>query len=559
VSAPEEAHFLEDNLAALSRRDPGLAGAVRSSPPDPSIAFMRARNGSIVPAALRPGGRAPLHSLYDPQQESRRLVESLKGSGCFVFLGLGAGFLVAAALGDPQVASVLVLEKDVATLRSLLQHLPLAGQLGDARVRLAAGPEAIRQRLFTAWQPALMGALQTVTLRAWCEAQPAWSAAAIAQLRLAIDEVRSDYGVQAHFGKRWFSNMLLNLEAAERPPALLPSGATAHVTAAGPSLERRMAQIASPAREGMLIASDTSLPALLRWGAAPDAVLSLDCQIYSYHHFLQGVPARTTVFLDLASPPSLARTAGRLAFIASRHPFARYVDSRWRRFPRVDTSGGNVAHAAVSLARCLGARQITLHGADFSYPRGKAYARGTYLYDFFDSTQSRVEPTESRSYAFLHRSSDLQRERHGGTWVYTTTVLREYRERMIRLMQEIDAEVIPSAGDGLALPRLSGPRAAPAEGPAETVAPPAAPRGWREFLSGYAEELAGLRVPAGAAGIRFHLLDRPQRELWETILPITARVIAEHPGELAGASALAEAKRWALQRIVRVLGGPSYE
>ena len=42
----------------------------------------------------------------------------------------------------------------------------------------------------------------------------------------------------------------------------LPSGIAAHVTAAGPSLERQMAQLASPARGGLLVATDTSLPAL---------------------------------------------------------------------------------------------------------------------------------------------------------------------------------------------------------------------------------------------------------------------------------------------------------
>ena len=351
MSSPEEGRFFEANLAALSKRDPELERAVRASPPDPSITFMRAKNGSLVPAAIRAEGRAPMHSLYDPEREAQRLVESVKGSGCLVFLGLGAGFPVAAALEDPRVASVLILEKDIPTVRSLLQNLPLAGPLGDTRVRLVAGREAIRPGLFSAWQPALMGALQTVALRAWCEAQPAWCDSAVNELRLAIEQVRSDYGVQAHFGKRWFSNMLLNLETAERPPARMPFGASAHVTAAGPSLELQIPHIISPGRRGMLIATDTSLPALLRWGAAPDAVISVDCQNHSYHHFLQGVPARTMMFLDLASPPFLARTARRLAFIASGHPFARYIDSRWRRFPRVDTSGGNVAHAAVSLAR----------------------------------------------------------------------------------------------------------------------------------------------------------------------------------------------------------------
>ena len=494
-----------------------------------------------------------MHSLYDPARESHRLLESVAGSGCLVFLGLGGGFHVAAALEDPNVAAVLVIEKDMPTLRALLDRVPLAPVLADARVRVLAGHEGIRPGLFSAWQPALMGSLQTVALRSWCEAQKSFFDTAVSELRLAIDAVRADYGVQAHFGKRWFSNMLMNLEAAERPSAELPAGATAHVTAAGPSLELQMAEIAAPVRRGLLIASDTSLPALLRWGATPDAVISLDCQNHSYHHFLQGVPARTTLFLDLASPPFLPRRATRVAFIASGHPFASYICSRWKQFPAVDTSGGNVAQAAVSLARYLGARTITLHGADFCYPGGKPYSRGTYLYDFFDSTQSRVAPTESRIWAFLNRSSDVRRERIGERSIYTTTLLREYHGRMARLIETIDAQVIPAPGDGLPLPDGSSRRPG---GDAHALVPPApsAPRcGWREFLSDYAKELSGIDSSGHPVGALYHALDARQRELWETILPIAAQVIAEGGDGMIGAPSIVEARRWALARISRIL------
>jgi hypothetical protein len=553
VPSAEQGSFLDANLAALSARDPELARALRSSTPDPSITVLTARNGSLVPAVHRPGGRAPLHSLYDPERESRRLVESARGSGCLVFLGLGAGFHVAAALEDPNVASVLIFETNIPTVRALLQNMPLARVLGDARVRLLTGLHGIRSGLFLAWQPALMGTLQTVALRSWCEMHAAFFKDAVSKLRLAIEEVRSDYGVQAHFGKRWFSNMLLNLEIADRPAPEMPFAGAALVTAAGPSLERQRAQIAAPARGTMLIASDTSLPALIRWGATPDAVISVDCQNYSYHHFLQGIPGTTTIFLDLASPPFLARNARRLAFITSGNPFSVYIDSRWRHFPRIDTSGGNVAHAAVSLARHLGARKITLFGADFSYPHGKPYSRGTYLYDFFDSMQDRTSPTESRSYSFLFRSPDVRKERFGDRITYTTALLGEYRERMVRLMQSIDAEVIPAPGDGLDLPHVPGQRLD--SGPEPVGLPPSTPdRGWREFLADYAQELAGIDPAGSPIGARYHLLDRARRELWETILPVAARVIAEEGEATAGAQAFSEARRWVLARISRVLG-----
>jgi len=544
-----EARRLAENLSALASRQPSLAASVLAATPDPRFVSLSARNGMIVPGVRSAAGTVPLHSVYDPRQESTRLAESLRGAGFLVVCGMGGGFHIAALLEDPGVHAVIVIEKDAAVLRSLFAQVPLARLLGDPRVVLAAGQGAIRETVLSGWQPALMGGMRTVPLRPWCDQEPAFFDAAFVEVQAAVEAVRGDYSVQSHFGKRWHANIVMNLARAEAAPHAIRPRATAAVTAAGPSLELQLPRLAAERDRVLLVATDTSLPALVRSGIRPDVVLSIDCQNHGYHHFLQGIPTETSLFLDLASPPLLARLLVPPVFVASAHPFVRYIDSHWRKMPPIDTSGGNVTHAAVSLARALGARRIAVYGADFSYPDGKAYARGTYLYDYFWTEQSRLSPAEARLFSFVHHSTQARREVHGGRVLYTTPLLLGYRERFMRLMNSMDAEIVPVPGAGLDLFLNGKKSAAPAS--AETDPWPRSGQSpsssWREFLSEYARNVE--RLPPVGAVSHGH-----EKELWSTILPVAARVVRE--GGAPGLPALEEARRWSLQRIRRVLQFP---
>ena len=544
---PVDARRLEENLVVLSSRQPSLAAAVRAAATDPRLVALLARSGAIVPGVRSAAGTLPLHSLYDPLQESARLAESLRGAGLVIICGLGAGFHIASLLEDPGVYAVIVIEKNAAVLRSLFGLVHYARLLGDPRVALVAGQEAIRTTVLARWQPALMGGMRTIPLRTWCDQEPSFFDAAAREVQAVVDEVRGDYSVQSHFGKRWLTNILMNLGRVQPVPAPVLHGSRAAVTAAGPSLEKQLPRLAAERGRLLLLATDTSLPALVRSGITPDAVLSIDCQNHGYHHFLQGVPAGTSLFLDLASPALLARRVVPSIFVASAHPFVRYIDSHWRRMPRIDTSGGNVTHAAVSLARALGARRIAVYGADFSYPDGKAYARGTYLYDHFWTEQDRLSPAEAKFYSFVHGSSQARREVQGGRLLYTTPLLRSYRERFMRLVETIDADVIPEQGGGWNMPprKRKAPAAAEADSwPRPTSSPTL---NWRDFLSEYARNVERLgpvaALPEGNDG-----------ELWGTILPVAARVVRE--GVAPGPGALEEARRWSLERIRRVLQAP---
>lgn len=542
----------EENLGALASRNPGLAARIRQAEPNPDILFTAARTGDLVPCARGLSRPLALHSLADPRREGERMAASLEGAGFVVALALGAGYHLIPLLQRPDLAAILIIEKDPATLKALLGGPDMRALLSDPRVLVAAeeNPAGIERLVLSAYIPALAGDLRTLPLRPWCEHEKAYFQSAAAGVRAAAEAIRADVGTQARFGKRWFANIVLNLRQAENAPDPAPSRREALVTAAGPSLEGCLPEIASRRAEATLIASDTSFPALAAAGIRPDVVLSIDCQLYGYNHFLSSPLGGAPLLLDLASPPLLARLSPRCSFFASRHPLCEYLARRWKPLPTIDTSGGNVTHAAVSLAAQLGAHRVTLYGADFSYPSGKSYARGTYLYDVFGSRSLRCEPLESSFFAFLFRSGDAAREGMGGSFRYTTPLLLRYRDDLQRLSRRIGAEVTAARGDGLPLDLGRG-------GGRLRVEWPTGPTrcGWKDFLKDYAQGLR--RAPAARHPLPAWFAGLPvgDRELWGTLLPVAAAVRREEggAGPASCLGSLEHARQWALERLSLVL------
>ena len=551
------AAVLSRNLLALSE-DPALVEAIRAAAPDPRIEVRWARDGSPVPVVRSAQGELPLHSLFAPGREAAKLHGAVAGGGYLVFQGLGAGYQISPFLEDPDTFAALVIEKDAGILRALLESIPLEHVLSDRRCRLVVGTAGIRGVIVSSYQPVLAGALRTLPLRPWCETERAFFTAAARETEAALRDIQADFSVQAHFGKRWFSNMLLNLETAQVAGAELPRADRAAVTAAGPSLTRQARAVGDASREGMVVATDTSFPTLLRLGVMPGVVLSIDCQVHSYRHFLGSRPVAAPLILDLASPPALARLAPNHAFFASQHPFSRYLCRRWRRFPLLDVTGGNVTYAAVNLARALGARTIRLFGADFSYPRGTPYARGSYLFDLFDGTAGRVHPLECQLFGMLFRSPDVQKERLPQGIRYTTPLLIGYRERLLTLMASMDAVVTSEPGDGLPIP-ASGPSSVRAGPPPEWFAPPPVSCDWKELLRTYRAEVLSLPALGAGWGAAAQTTHRSDADTLATLLPVAATVIRERErsglagGTLDRAAVLEASRAWILGRVTRAL------
>ena len=523
---------VERNLLALSANHPQLGRLISRTRPSLETTFITSRSGAPVPAY----GERPtqMHSTVVPQKEGRRFFHSYRGAGYLVFLGLGGGYQIQPFLDSSEVSRIVVIEKDPAFLRAVLEHLDLRRILLDPRVRLLAGvdPEKVKDFLLSDYLPAIHGDMKTVPLRPSIEFGGQYYTEVMRAIQELIGMVADDYTVQAQFGKKWYVNTLSNLPAVQASTVIVKPVRRAFVTGAGPSLESQIAELRALRDTGFLIASDTSLPALLSYGLKPDLVISIDCQLVSYHHFLRGLPDEVPLLLDLASPPVLTRLTKRGIFFASSHPLSLYLSTHWRPLPFIDTSGGNVSHAAVSLAEYLGAREIYLLGVDFSYPEGKAYCRGTYLYPLFRSQEDLLSPSESLFLSFILKNKTIMKDRVHGILRYTTRPLIGYKERLERYLQEFDARVIPLPGKGV--PLCLQPRARSARSFGGKILAAGAPRSdWREFLRNYLKGLQDLPLPT--TPISRYLLDlqEDQRSLWITLYPAVAAFREHDPKDAA--------------------------
>ncbi len=555
--------FLDRNLLALSENSEALARRIAEAAPDPACSIEQARTGHPVPVFERNGERRRLHSGFDPVKEAERTAETSTARGFIVFFGLGAGYHVSAFLKGDRCAAAVVVEYGLAGVRSIFERIDLASVLADPRVHLLVDPteaelaDAVKGRYI----PALHGDFSAVSHRPCVDLAQTEFERAAETARTAVSHVSADYSVQAFFGKRWFLNIVRNLPEAGRPAKPLPPVREAVITAAGPTLEDALDGLVSRGSDVFLIATDTSWPVLAARGIAPDAVVSIDCQHIGYYHFFRKLPESIPLVLDLASPHILATRAPDVRFFSSGHPLCRYIADRWRPFPMLDTSGGNVTHAALSLAETLGAERVRVYGADFSYPRGKSYARGTYIYGYFDRRSRRLSPLESQFQDFMLRSGGLRRvETTDGEFRYETDTLSRYRAAFERFTGDPGSGSTetgePDQGSGIAFvqaedDRASGPRAATfrRRGARELrlfVAGRSAGDA-RSFLMDYRRRLASLPAPTGHPAAYQRALSADERDILMTILPAASAVKrASGAGITTWSELIAETLRWSI-------------
>jgi hypothetical protein len=272
---------------------------------------------------------------------------------------------------------------------------------------------------------------------------------------------------------------------------------------------------------------------------------------------MNGVPEGLPLFLDLASPTTLAKLSERPYFFSSGHPLTRYVASRMRAYPQLDTSGGNVTHAAVSLAEYLGAGVIDIYGADFSYPFGKSYARGTYIYPYFDLRQSRLRPQEGLFQDFLYRNQSLERQCDpDGDYRYLTKPLGAYLRRMEGLAASSEALLRRHRGGGAAsLADYDEAKPLRRRGFGRVFAAGKLFMTPREFLSSYRSELLALPKPPSDPGPAqaaqyIQALQGRDRDIWTTLLPSVAAFRREAGSDMQRMrGVLAEVLAWSIALI----------
>jgi len=190
---------------------------------------------------------------------------------------------------------------------------------------------------------------------------------------------------------------------------------------------------------------------------------------------------------------------------------------------------------------------------DFSYPEGKTYARGTYIYPYFGAKSLRTSPLESQFFSFLLRNQNIVKEYENGYIRYTTKPMISYKNRLEKASADFKARLIAAPGKGVPLSLPFRDRTREERMPLIFAAGKSG-ESWESFLKTYRLGIKNLPSPKEPVMDYLRNLSPKERDIWTTLLPSAAAVKREHLGDKRkGVDILALVKDWAIAVIDRTL------
>lgn len=407
--------------------------------------IITSKTGQEIPV-LRNG--KTIESRYNPEREAENQCSQFdKNTEFFLFIGIGSGILIKKTLDKFLNAKILCAENSSDDL-IFLQSLPLIKKISESKQVIFCTKDTLAEKLCQEYIPALHGNLTLYENHIWEKENQEAAKEIKTIINKSLSNVSADFSVQAHFGKIWQSNIMKNLKLASKLQITNPkiiSKNKAAVIAAGPSFDKTIKLLNS---DYYIIATDTAFSSLIKNNIIPDAVVSLDGQTVSYNHYMdiKGKLQKEPLFyFDLSANFSAAKKLSdkgfSIRYFISGHPLSQYAaESSEKSLISLYSGSGTVTITAVDLAVKLGFTKIDIFGADFSYSKGKAYTRGTYLESLYALSSDR-NITNEKLFARLMFRTELI---NCGKGKYSTKVLESYKESLENYLKTMNLNFIIS-------------------------------------------------------------------------------------------------------------------
>lgn len=388
------------------------------------------KSGSQIPVLQN--GRT-IESKYNPEREADQIIQTFEeNSSFFILNGIGSGILLKKTSEIFPNAKIIAVEKTQADL-DFLSKINTVSELAANKNIILTNINELENCIIQNYVPALHGNIKIFENKAWLNENQDIKDELPNQIQAALKKVSADFSVQAHFGKIWQKNILTNLKifssVGNKTEGLQPDvNKTAAIIAAGPTLDDYIEELKTG--NYFIIATDTAYSILQKYNITADAAVSLDGQSVSYNHFLEGKKepsAKTNFFFDLSSNPSTAKklteAGNKVSYFVSGHPLSEYANSFSKnQFLKLYSGSGTVTITALDLALKMGFSKIKVFGADFSYPKHKPYAKGSYLDSLYQLAENRLNTSEKQFSKLMFRTELKQTAN-----AVTTTVLESYK------------------------------------------------------------------------------------------------------------------------------------
>ena len=406
------------------------------------------------------GKKNPVYSRHSPGRDGLRFFKGNYEAGCdlYVLIGLGLGYHIEPFVQEQSVEKVVVLEPFEEVYTAVRSFEMVKRILTHPKVEVIWGQEVEK---FIKEMKGRYDFLFHKKIRVFSYPplrrlfQPLYGGVE-KRLREALNTLIDDSLTIAHFARTWLRNFSANINKGEwvRPLASITGSCrgTAVVTGAGPSLDRWVGGLKKKRSAFFLIAPDASVKPLIQCGITPDLLISIDPQPLVWSHFsgiqdsvLKSIP----VVLSPLSNPRLFDTFKNRYIYFTSHPTTRLFPPDVVRSNLI-TQVGSVGTLALRIALMMGFEHILLAGFDFSYPGMKAYAKGSFFYEYCIGCSSRTAPQQTHEAALLRRSTGMA-EVAAGQFLLSSENLLRYRREMEELVGHRGSARIQQLSGGLTI------------------------------------------------------------------------------------------------------------
>lgn len=370
------ASLFERNQSFIVEHAPHLQSLCQRSP-DPRVHVEQTRKEGYT---LRFENRY-VHSRYDPLKEARRLLtDTTLTSGCLlVIFGFGTGWLLE-AVDLPPESRVLVFEPSPEIARAALEVVDLGRLLTSKRARLYVTESDLAAALKEEvdHQRDLFVLLNPFHKKFFPEA----CSATLTRLKLERNRAGLHQAAKEKGFRLFLASTLFSMTRHQAEPALSGFqnallGKPAVIAAAGPSLDKNLADLIPFRDRCVLFAMARSAPVLERHGLYPDFLVHTEAQ--DFHFLIENLSnLKNTIFLlaDQCRASFYDFPHGRT--IVYQNPANQVSQTLIKELPAAAKgflpTAGSVATEAFAAAVFMGCRSVTIIGQDLAYQPGRYYA-----------------------------------------------------------------------------------------------------------------------------------------------------------------------------------------
>lgn len=402
-----------------------------------------------------------IHSKYDPQKEATRIIDSIPKEKVFtILLGFGAGYTAEAFIHNKD-SKCLIIETNIELFYETICIKDLSNIFSSKNIFLILFDSIfeIENQLFLNYFPANDGGLFCIEQRSLTELFKTEYEAIREVIQKTIFKIKSDYSVQAHFGKVWTKNIISNSFVAKKNKELIFNAINnikekqkkkfCIILAAGPTLDNDLKKIINKENDYCIIATDTAYQAAIQNGITPDFFVTIDGQPYSNEQIAYYLSNKTTIIATLSANSSLVHNCikkeNSILFFKTKHPLEQFICSGDYEFPYIETGTGTVTISAISFAKQLGFNNFFLLGADFAYTDGKPYAKGTYLDSQIEKKTTRINNSETFFCSLMFRSNVQKEKTKTNKISYLTETMNSYKSGTLDFIKKNDLTILETS------------------------------------------------------------------------------------------------------------------